>query len=146
MKNTDQVPGKEAWSLQRAPKDVSMKSGSPLGLEISLSCFSHLDSHHSPSLHSCQSKSATFADNLFLPEARMPLGTARQVCLWLHPPLSPLFSPETARGREGEAGTGSPCSAAQFPNLPGTTGDTPDPAAPRERGPLGLALRPRPRS
>lgn len=124
MQNTNQVPGKEAWSLQRAAKDASVKSGSPLGLEISISCFSHLDTHKSSLLHQCQSKSNSFANYLFLSKARMPLETASRVWLWLHLPLTPLFPLVTARGRK-EAGTGSPYLGARFLKLPGTDGHNP---------------------
>lgn len=145
MKNTNQVTGKEAWSLKRPAKDVSVKSGSPLGLEISLSCFSHLDSHNSPPLHLCQRKSNSFAKNLFLPKARMPSESARRVWLWLHPPLTSLFS-LTARGRGGRLGQ-TPCARElRSQSCRAQMGTARSLQPPLERVPLALVLRHRPRS
>lgn len=134
MKNTNQVTGKEAWSLQRAAKDVSVKSGSPLGLEISLSCFSHLDSHNSPPLHLCQRKSNSFAKNLFLPKARMPSRKCQTSLAVAAPSPHTPFLPDCERQR-GQAGTDTLCSGAAFPKLPGTDGHSPEPAASPGAGP-----------
>lgn len=134
MKNTNKVPGKEAWSLQRAAKDASVKSGSPLGLEISLSCFSRLDSHNSPSLHSRQSKSHSFANKFFLPKARITWELPDESGCGCTLPSRPVSPGECER--QGGRSWDSLSSGAPFPALPGTDGGEAEPAAPRERSPL----------
>lgn len=118
MKNTNQVTGKEAWSLQRAAKDVSVKSGSPLGLEISPLCFSHLDSHNSPLLHLCQRKSNSFAKNLFLPKARMPSRKCQTSLAVAAPSPHTPFLPDCERQR-GQAGTRHPVLGSCVPKAAG---------------------------